>query len=90
MHSKGQKVVYFVLNLNNRKKDIRKLVTNVEKCIIRTLKYYKVKSFTDKQNIGIWVKNKQKDKKIAAIGIRVRKWVDYHGFAINVSNNLNE
>jgi lipoyl(octanoyl) transferase len=90
LHSKGQKVVYFVLNLNNRKKDIRKLVTNVENCIIRTLKYYKVKSFTDKQNIGIWVKNKQKDEKIAAIGIRVRKWVAYHGFAINVSNNLND
>jgi lipoyl(octanoyl) transferase len=88
VHSCGQKVIYFVLNLNRRKKDIRKLVTNVEKCIIKSLKYYNVKSFTDKNNIGIWVKDRDEEKKIAAIGIRVKKWIAYHGFSINVSNNL--
>jgi len=87
VHSRGQKVIYFVLNLNRRKKDIRKLVTNVENCIIKSLKYYNVKSFRDKDNIGIWI-NSKKNKKIAAIGIRVKKWIAYHGFSINVSNNL--
>ena len=88
LHSPGQKVVYFVLNLNNRNKDIRKLVTNVENCIINILNEYKVKSFADKKNIGIWVKKNYKIKKIASIGIRVKKWIAYHGFSINVSNDL--
>ena len=88
VHSPGQKIVYFVLNLNKRKKDIRLLITNIEKCIIDILKMYGIKSYTDSKNIGIWVKNNNKSKKIAAIGIRVKKWVAYHGFALNVSNDL--
>ena len=84
LHSPGQKVIYFVLNLNKRKKDIRKLITEVENCIINTLNEYKIMSFSDKKNIGIWVG----DKKIAAIGIRVKKWIAYHGFSLNVSNDL--
>jgi len=84
VHSPGQKVVYFVLNLNNRKKDIRKLINQIEVCIIEVLKKYNISSNTDKKNIGIWVQN----KKIAAIGLRVRKWIAYHGFSINVSNDL--
>jgi lipoyl(octanoyl) transferase len=88
LHSKGQKVIYFVLNLNRRKKDIRNLVTNIENCIIKSLKHYNVKSFRDKKNIGIWVNSGKNNKKIAAIGIRVKKWIAYHGFSINVSNNL--
>jgi len=88
VHSPGQKVIYFVINLNKREKDIRKLVTNVENCIIEILKEYKIKSYSDKKNIGIWVKNNNKIKKIAAIGIRVKRWIAYHGFSINVSNDL--
>jgi len=84
VHSPGQKIIYFVLNLNKRKKDIRKLVNQVEVCIINTLKEYKISSYSDKKNIGIWVEN----KKIAAIGIRVKKWIAYHGFSLNVSNDL--
>ena len=88
LHSPGQKVIYFVLNLNNREKDIRQLVDKVETCIIRILKEYDIKSFNDSKNIGIWV-NKEKDtKKIAAIGIRVKRWIAFHGFSINISNNL--
>ena len=79
-HGPGQKVVYFVLNLNKRKKDIRILINKIENCIIKTLKSYQIKSFPDKKNIGIWVNNKGKVKKIAAIGIRVKKWIAYHGF----------
>ena len=87
-HGPGQKVVYFVLNLNNRDKDIRKLVNKIENCIIKILNEYKVESFSDKKNIGIWINKKGKDFKIASIGIRVKKWVAFHGFSINVSNNL--
>jgi len=88
VHSPGQKVVYFVLNLNNRGKDIRKLVSKVEKCIVETLLEYSIKSFPDKKNIGIWVNDKDNLKKIAAIGIKVKRWIAYHGFSLNVSNNL--
>jgi|TARA_B110001452_G_scaffold220724_1_gene193038 lipoyl(octanoyl) transferase len=85
LHSPGQKIVYFVLNLNKRKKDIKNLVKQIELSIIGFLKLYKIKSHADQKNIGIWVKN----KKIAAIGIRVSNWVAYHGFSININNNLN-
>ena len=86
-HGPGQKVVYFVLNLNKRGKDVKKLIYNVEECIINILKEYKIKSFADKKNIGIWTNQKNNPLKIGAIGIRIKKWVAYHGFAINVSNN---
>ena len=89
-HGPCQKVVYFVLTLNKREKDIRKLVTKIENCIIEILKEFKVKSYTDKKNIGIWVKNRNNMMKIAAIGIRVKKWIAYHGFAINISNDLSK
>ena len=86
LHNPGQKIVYFVINLNKRKKDIRKLINSVEKSIIQFLAKYKIQGKNDKKNIGIWVK----DKKIAAIGIRVSRWVAYHGCSINISNNLRQ
>ena len=86
LHNPGQQIVYFVINLNKRKKDIRNLVEQIEKAIIKFLKIYKIESYADKKNIGIWVKR----RKIAAIGIRVSRWVAYHGFSINIKNNLNE
>ena len=88
LHSPGQKVVYFVLNLNKRKKDIRELVRKIEKCIMEILEEYNIKSYSDKKNIGIWVGNKKNPMKIAAIGIRVKKWIAYHGFSLNVTNDL--
>ena len=87
-HSPGQKVVYFVLNLNKRERDIRKLISKIENCIIQTLKVYTLDSYKDSENIGIWVDKQKSSKKIAAIGIRVKKWIAYHGFALNVSNDL--
>ena len=87
-HGPGQKVVYFVLNLNKREKDIRKLISKIEKCIIEILNEYKIKSYPDRKNIGIWVGEKNKRMKIAAIGIKVKRWVAYHGFALNVKNDL--
>ena len=89
-HGKGQKIIYFVLDLNKREKDIRKLINKIELCIIEILKKYKIESYTDKKNIGIWVGNKNKSKKIAAIGIKVKKWIAYHGFALNVYNDLSK
>ena len=86
LHNPNQKIIYFVINLNKRKKDIRKLINSIEKSIIQFLKNYKIQAKNDKKNIGIWVK----DKKIAAIGIRVSRWVAYHGCSINISNNLNQ
>lgn len=87
-HGPGQKVVYFVLNLSKRKRDIRELVNNLERCIIETLKEYSITSYRDNKNIGIWVGDKKNSKKIAAIGIRVKKWVAYHGFSLNINNDL--
>jgi len=86
LHNPGQKIVYFVINLNKRKKDIRNLVRQIENIIINFLSIYKIKSYADKKNIGIWVKG----KKIAAIGIRVTNWIAYHGCSINIRNNLRE
>tara|TARA_B100001123_G_C15060183_1_gene927236 strand:+ start:284 stop:913 length:630 start_codon:yes stop_codon:yes gene_type:complete len=90
LHSPGQKVIYFVLNLNKREKNIKKLVNKIEDCIIKILKEYNINSFKDKKNIGIWVNHLNQPMKIAAIGIRVKKWVAYHGFSMNVSNDLNK
>ena len=87
-HGPGQNIFYFVIDLNKRKKDIRKFTTTIENTIIQTLKEYQINSFNDRDNIGIWVNHKNKIKKIAAIGIRVSRWIAYHGFAINVNNNL--
>ena len=89
-HAPGQKVVYFVLNLSKREKDIKKFVRKIENCIIQILKEYKILSYKDAKNIGIWVGDKKKAKKIAAIGIRVRKWIAYHGFSLNVCNDLSK
>ena len=86
LHNPNQKIIYFVINLNNRKKDIRKLIDAIENSIIQFLKIYKINAKKDKKNIGIWVKN----RKIAAIGLRVSRWIAFHGCSINISNNLNE
>ena len=86
-HGPGQLIYYFVLDLR-KKKDIRKFITIIEKTIIQTLKFYKIETFPDKDNIGIWYKYNNEVKKIAAIGIRVSKWIAYHGFAININNDL--
>ena len=87
-HGPGQLVCYFVIDLNKRKKDIRRFVTLIEKTIMQTLKKYKIDSFSDRNNIGIWVNDKNKTKKIGAIGIKIKKWIAYHGFSLNINNSL--
>ena len=89
-HGPGQLICYFVIDISKRKKDIRKFITVIEKSIIETLKDFKISSFSDRKNIGIWVLDKKEEKKIAAIGIRVKKWIAFHGFSLNLSNNLDD
>jgi len=87
-HGFGQLICYFVIDLKKRKKDIRKFISILEKTIIDTLKFYHIDTFADKENIGIWYNDNSKIKKVAAIGVRVSKWIAYHGFSININTNL--
>jgi|TARA_B110000305_G_C19150032_1_gene497624 lipoyl(octanoyl) transferase len=89
-HGPGQIICYFVIDLKKRKKNIRKFITIIEKTIIESLQEFNIHTFSDPKNIGIWLKDKNKIKKVAAIGIRVSKWIAYHGFSINVDNNLDK
>ena len=87
-HGPGQLICYFVIDLKKRNKDIRKFITLIEKIIIESLSEFNIKSSSDPKNIGIWVNDKTYIKKVAAIGVRVSKWIAYHGFAININNDL--
>ena len=87
-HGPGQLICYFVIDLKKRKKDIRKFISIIEKTIIDTLKFYKIETFADRKNIGIWFNDNSQIKKVAAIGVRVSKWIAYHGFSININNDL--
>ena len=89
-HGPGQLICYFVIDLKKRKKDIRNFITIIEKTIIDTLQFFNIKTFSDKENIGIWYKDKEETKKVAAIGVRISKWIAYHGFSININNNLDK
>ena len=89
-HGPGQLICYFAIDLKKRQKDIRKFITLIEKTIIESLSEFNIKSFGDPKNIGIWVHDKTEVKKIAAIGIRISKWIAYHGFAINIENDLSK
>ena len=87
-HGPGQLICYFVIDLKKRHKDIRKFISLIEKTIIESLLQFDINSFGDPKNVGIWINEKTNIKKIAAIGVRVSKWIAYHGFAINISNDL--
>ena len=87
-HGPGQLICYFAIDLKQRHKNIRKFITLIEKTIIESLSEYNIKSFGDPKNIGIWINDKNGTKKVAAIGVRVSKWIAYHGFAININNDL--
>ena len=87
-HGPGQLICYFVIDLKKKNRDIRKFISTIEKTIINTLKYYNIETFADKKNIGIWYNYNKQIKKIAAIGVRVSKWIAYHGFSINIKNDI--
>ena len=89
-HGPGQIVAYPIINLNNREKDLKKYIQNLQAWIINTLKHFNIDAFTT-DDVGVWVKlDNGSIKKIAAIGIRVRKWVTFHGIALNVNTDLSK
>jgi len=97
-HGPGQRIVYVMLDLNKRGKDIKKFVNNLEVWIIHTLAEFNVIGQSRSGRVGIWVERPDKPKnvdglleeeKIAAIGVRLKKWVTLHGLSINVDPDLN-
>ena len=92
-HGPGQLICYFVIDLKKRKKDIRKFVSIIENSTINLLNEYNIKAKSYPEKIGIWVtkfnKNKlKKERKIGAIGLRLKKWTTYHGLSFNINPNL--
>jgi lipoyl(octanoyl) transferase len=91
-HGPGQRVAYVMLDLNRRKPDVRAFVATLEEWIIRTLKAFNVRGERRADRIGVWVRRpdqgRGREDKIAAVGIRVRKWVTLHGIALNVAPEL--
>ena len=88
LHNPGQKIIYFVIDLNKRKKDIRWFIQVIEKTIINTLMEFNIKAYSDKKNIGIWIKKGNANKKIGAIGVKIKKWIAFHGFSLNIQTDL--
>ncbi|MBT4990020.1 MAG: lipoyl(octanoyl) transferase LipB [Rickettsiales bacterium] len=89
-HGPGMRVVYVMLDLNKSKdgKDIRKFIQSLEYWVIATLRHYDIEAFIREDRVGIWVMHEGMEKKIAAIGVRLRKWITYHGIAINIAPDL--
>ena len=88
-HGPGQRVAYVMLDLKRRKPDVRVFVNNLEEWIIRALDRFGVRGERRKDRIGIWVAcGRGREDKIAAIGVRVRRWVTFHGIALNVNPDL--
>ena len=92
-HGPGQRVIYFLINLNKRKKDIRKFISIIEKSLISFLAVYNVEAKSFKDRVGIWVTKSnnikfEKEKKIGAIGLRVSKWITYHGLSFNIKPEM--
>ena len=93
-HGPGQRIVYFMLNLNNKNKDIRKFITIIENSLISFLANYNIEAQTFKDRVGVWVTkcnniSFDKEKKIGAIGLRIKKWITYHGLSFNINPDLN-
>ncbi len=86
-HGPGQRVVYPILDLRNRGRDLRKYICDLQKWLINTLAEFGIEAYAADE-IGVWVKTPKGEAKIAAIGVRVRKWVAFHGIALNVDPNL--
>ena len=92
-HGPGQRIIYFLINLNKRKKDIRKFINVIENSVITLLAEYNIEARSFKDRVGIWVIKSDKikfdkEKKIGAIGLRVSKWITYHGLSFNIDTNL--
>lgn len=91
-HGPGQRVAYVMLDLKRRRPDVRAYVAGLEEWIIRTLAHFNVRGERREDRVGVWVRRPDKgeghEDKIAAIGVRLRRWVSFHGIAINVEPDL--
>ena len=87
-HGPGQRVAYVMIDLKKRQKDVRKFVWSLEEWLIQTLDFFSIQGIRHPGRVGIWVTHKGQEKKIAALGIRLRHWVSFHGVALNVFPNL--
>ena len=87
-HGPGQRVVYIMLNLNKRGKDVRGFIHNLEQVVINTLTEFGITGERRQGRVGIWVNETETEKKSAAIGIRIRHWITFHGISININPNL--
>jgi lipoyl(octanoyl) transferase len=89
-HGPGQSVIYPIIDLRkeNRAKDIKLYIRNLELVVINTLKQYNLEAYTIEDKVGIWVNKNNIPAKIGAIGVRIKKWVTYHGIAVNITTNL--
>ncbi len=87
-HGPGQRIVYLMLDLNRRERDIRHFIYQIEQWIIDVLDDLGVPGLRFPPHTGVWVNVKGEEKKIAAIGLRLRRWVSYHGISINVNPDL--
>ncbi len=91
-HGPGQRIAYVMLDLNRRGRDVRRFVADLEDWVIRTLSDFNVAGEIREGRVGVWVRRPDKgadiEEKIAAIGIRVRRWVSFHGIAVNVEPDL--
>ena len=88
-HGPGQRVAYLMLDLTRRQRDVRAYVSSIETWISQALSEFSVLSHTCPDRVGLWVNTPKGEAKIAAIGVRLKKWVSLHGVAVNVSPNLN-
>ncbi|MBX9804581.1 MAG: lipoyl(octanoyl) transferase LipB [Alphaproteobacteria bacterium] len=87
-HGPGQRVAYVMIDLTNRNRDVRAFVKALEQWIIDTLQVFDITAERRCGRIGIWVDHQGQDQKIAALGVRLRRWVSFHGIAINVNPDL--
>ena len=87
-HGPGQRVVYVMLDLKQREKDIKKYINNLEQWIILTLNFFNINAIVQKGNPGVWVRRNNAFFKIASIGVRISHWITWHGISINVNPNL--
>ncbi|MGV8948855.1 MAG: lipoyl(octanoyl) transferase LipB [Candidatus Paracaedibacter sp.] len=87
-HGPGQRVAYVMVDLTKRNRDVRAFVTALEQWIIDTLAVIGIIAERRHGRVGIWVNHQGQDQKIAALGIRLRRWISFHGIAINVNPDL--
>ncbi len=89
-HGPGQRVIYTMIDLRKRKRDLRLFVNKLEEVVITSLEELNIKAVRLPGIIGVWIESKEKKySKIAAVGIRVKKWITFHGISININPNLN-